>query len=112
MRNRMGLLLSGTLVLASALLVGCEPPKPAEPAVPAEAPGATAPGGTAPASTAQGSGGGVAPIGSGAMGGMTPMTGTENIQGGGSGVGQAAKDQARRAAGAAAGGSISTESTE
>ncbi len=46
------------------------------------------------------------------MGGMTPMTGTENIQGGGSGVGQAAKDQARRAAGAAAGGSISTESTE
>ncbi|CAN1496159.1 hypothetical protein MCEMSE15_00346 [Fimbriimonadaceae bacterium] len=107
MRNRMGLLLSGTLVLASALLVGCEPPKPAEPAVPAEAPGSTA-----PASTAQGSGGGVAPIGSGAMGGMTPMTGTENIQGGGSGVGQAAKDQARRAAGAAAGGSISTESTE
>lgn len=106
MRNRLGLLLSGAVVLGSMSLLGCEPPKPAEPAPPAETTGAPQPG-----STAQG-GGGVAPIGSGAAGGMTPMTGTENIQGGGSGVGQAAKDQARRASGMAGGGSINTESTE
>lgn len=50
---------------------------------------------------------GIAPMaGSGATGGVTPMSGTENIGGTtGGGIGQAAKDQARSAAGAAGAGS-------
>lgn len=39
--------------------------------------------------------GGVAPMTSGAAGGMTPMTGTESVGGGGDGVGQAAKKMAK-----------------
>ena len=51
--------------------------------------------------------GGPAPIGSGAMGGTTPMTGTDSVGGGGGfGVGQAAKDRARSAAGAASSSSL------
>ena len=44
--------------------------------------------------------GGVAPMASGAAGGMTPVSGAESVDGaGGGGVGSAAKEMARRAAG-------------
>lgn len=52
------------------------------------------PSGTAPS---------VAPMATGAAGGATPMANTESVEGSGSGVNQAAKDQARRAAGMAGG---------
>ena len=43
---------------------------------------------------------GVAPMASGAAGGMTPVSGGESVEGaGGGGIGSAAKDMARRAAG-------------
>ena len=42
---------------------------------------------------------GPAPIGSGMAGGMTPMTGTENLQGSGDGTGSVAKGMARNVAG-------------
>lgn len=45
-------------------------------------------------------GGGVAPIASGAATGLTPMAGSESVEGAGmGGIGQSAKDAARRAAG-------------
>jgi hypothetical protein len=45
------------------------------------------------------------PLGSGAAGGLTPMSGTEGVGGGtGGGIGQAAKDQAHRAAGSVGSG--------
>lgn len=51
----------------------------------------------------------MAPIGSGAATGMTPISGTENLGGGtGGGIASAAKNQARNAAGAAGGGSLGT----
>ncbi len=78
-------------LLASALLVGCAP-KAEEPAAATDAPPATA----------QGSG--VAPMTSGAAGGMTPVTGAESVGGAGmGGLGTAAKDQARRTAAAPGG---------
>ena len=70
------LLLTSLLAL---LLVGC---KPAEP----EANAAPTPDANTPAPTAQASGGtGVAPMASGAAGGMTPMSGTDSVQGAGGG---------------------------
>ena len=66
------------------LLAGCAP-KPAATETPL--------GSTAPAS-----GGGVAPMASGAAGGMTPMSGTDSVEGSGSGVGSSAIDAAHRAA--------------
>ncbi len=71
------LLLTSLLAL---LLVGC---KPAEP----EANAAPTPDANAPAPTAQApsGGGGVAPMASGAAGGMTPMSGTDSVQGAGGG---------------------------
>jgi hypothetical protein len=45
---------------------------------------------------------GIAPIGSGAAGGITPVTGSETLEGGMGGIGQAMKDKAR--------GTASTES--
>lgn len=70
------LLLASLLALA---LVGC---KPAEP----EANAAPTPDSNTPAPTAQaGGGGGVAPMASGAAGGMTPMSGTDSVQGAGGG---------------------------
>ncbi|MGE0002743.1 MAG: hypothetical protein AB7F50_09190 [Fimbriimonadaceae bacterium] len=53
-----------------------------------------------------GSGGGIAPMTSGAAGGVTPVTGAESVQGGGSGVNQAAKDKARDVAAGAGSGSL------
>lgn len=50
--------------------------------------------------------GGVAPLASGAVGGVTPMSGAESVGGGGmGGLGSAAKGQAMGAAAAAGGGS-------
>ena len=70
------LLLASLLALA---LVGC---KPAE----SEANAAPTPDSNTPAPTAQaGGGGGVAPMASGAAGGMTPMSGTDSVQGAGGG---------------------------
>ena len=44
--------------------------------------------------------GGVAPMAGGAAGGLTPVSGGESVDGaGGGGIGSAAKDMARRAAG-------------
>lgn len=49
---------------------------------------------------AQGGGsGGVAPMAGMGAGGLTPVSGSESLQGGGSGVGQAAKDRAKQVAG-------------
>lgn len=70
----------------------------------------TAPKSTPPKSTPptkSTAAGGVAPIGSGAAGGLTPMTGSENVEGAGmGGLGNAAKDRARSVAGAAGGSSV------
>ena len=79
---------------ASALLFGCAPKE--EPAT------ATAP----PANA----GSGVTPVAGGAAGGMSPVGGSESVDGAGmGGLGNAAKDQARRAA---AGGSPSVGAGE
>ncbi|MEZ0326294.1 MAG: hypothetical protein ACAH95_10340 [Fimbriimonas sp.] len=49
---------------------------------------------------------GVAPIGSGAVGGLSPVSGSENLGGGtGGGIASAAKDRARGAAAQAGAGS-------
>lgn len=45
----------------------------------------------------QGGGGGVTPMSPG-VGGLSPVTGAESVQGGGSAVGSVAKDRARQAA--------------
>ena len=71
-------------LIAVLLIVGCAP-KPADDATATP----SADGGVAPMAT------------TGAAGGLAPVTGAENVGGGtGGGVGQAAKDMARRAAGA------------
>jgi hypothetical protein len=58
-------------------------------------------------------GGGVGTVTAGATaGGLTPMTGTESMGGGGFGVGQAAKDQARGAASKAGSGSMGSQSED
>lgn len=89
------------LLLVSVFLAACSEPTPetpAENATSTQAPPAT-PGGN---SSVQ--------IQTGGAGGAAPVTGTENLQGGGGyGVGQAAKDQARAAAGSAGSGSLSPE---
>jgi hypothetical protein len=72
------------LLLISALalmVVGCAPKEPAT-SEPATTPAADA---NAPAPTAQASGTAVAPMASGAAGGMTPMSGTDSVQGAGGG---------------------------
>ena len=51
---------------------------------------------TTPTATAQS--GGVAPMTGGAAGGMTPVSGSESVEGAGSGVGSSAIDAAHRAA--------------
>lgn len=95
------------LFLAITLVAGC---KKSDPDMGTPAPTATA------TRVPQGGGnsGGVAPMGSGAAGGLTPMTGTESVEGSGSGVGASAMDAARRAAAASSapagmGGGASTD---
>lgn len=87
-------------VLALGLVSGCGPAEPEgrmeeRPVAGEEQAGAAA---------ATGGGGGVQVTPS-AAGGLAPVTGTESLQGGGSGVGQAAKDMARDVAGSAGSGS-------
>lgn len=94
--NRAKLILLGCLVAAFA--VGCSP---------AEAPTAEKAPET-PAETPQsntGGGGGIQIHGPGGAG-ISPVTGTESLQGGGSGVNSVAKDRAKAAAGAASSGSM------
>jgi len=77
-----------------AIAFGCKKPEEATP--PATAPNPSAV--TAHQAPA-GNGGGIAPIGSGAVGGITPVTGSESVEGAGmGGIGQAAKSQAMKAA--------------
>ncbi|AIE87854.1 hypothetical protein [Fimbriimonas ginsengisoli] len=94
-------LLSLVAVLA---VFGCHKGDP----TPSEA--TTSPATVTKAPAAGGGGGGVAPIGSGVAGGMTPMAGTDSVEGSGmGGIGQAAKDRAKRAA---AGGGAPAGTTE
>ena len=81
------LLLTSLLAL---FLIGCKPTEP-------EANAAPTPDTSAPAPSAQaGAGAGVAPMASGAAGGMTPMSGTDSVQGaGGGGTSMAAKGWAK-----------------
>ncbi len=73
------------ILLIALPIVGCSHPEGTE----------TAP----PAPPVHAGSGGIAPLGSGAATGMTPMGGTESVDGAGmGGVGQSAKDAARRAA--------------
>lgn len=66
--------------LLGVLLVGCKPAEPESNVAPA--PDANTP---APTAQAPAGGGGVAPMASGAAGGMTPMSGTDSVQGAGGG---------------------------
>lgn len=94
------------IALAAVLVIcGCQKPQPSDPAPVTGQP-------TAQQSGTPG-GGGVAPIGSGAAGGLTPVTGAENVGGSGmGGVGSAAKGMAQRAAGAAGSAGVSQPSGE
>jgi hypothetical protein len=83
-------------LLAFTALTGCK--KTGDPADAASTPAPPPPTTTA-AGHGTGGGSGIAPIGSGALGGMTPVTGSESVEGSGmGGLGSAAKDQARKAA--------------
>ena len=66
-------------ILTAGCLIGCKPTAP-------EANAAPTPDASTPAPSAQAGGGaGVAPMASGAAGGMTPMSGTDSVQGAGGG---------------------------
>jgi hypothetical protein len=93
-------------LLATWIVTGCEPKSEAPKgesvtqtsADPSQANVSSSSGQTNP---------GIAPVGSGMAGGVTPVTGAENVQGGGGfGAGAAAKGMANRAAGQAQGGSL------
>lgn len=81
-------------VLAVAM-VGCAPENPAEPVEPQPAPAAE-------------TSAGVTPISPGA-GAVSPVTGSERVQGAGSGLGQSAKNMAREAAAGSSGSAPSAE---
>jgi hypothetical protein len=89
-RGKMRTLLCALIL---ACMIGCKPGDDANAANNAAEPTA----GAAPLETpAGGGGGGVAPIGSGAAAGMTPMAGTESVQGSGGGsTAMAAKELAK-----------------
>lgn len=80
------------LLIALVAVLGCDPKPQAEPAPENPSTGTTAQSPDAGA-------GGVTPMGSMGAGGLTPVAGAESVGGGGSGVGQAAKDKARNVAG-------------
>lgn len=81
-------------LLALVVLVGCTPKTTEEEPVVATDP-------------PQPQSGGVAPMAGGAAGGMSPVSGGESVDGAGmGGIGNAAKDQARRAAAGAGGSSM------
>jgi hypothetical protein len=87
--------------IAGLVLIGCAPSGDAANNAP------TTPDGP-PHTTSEAAGGsGVAPMASGAAGGMTPMSGTDSVQGSGGGsVGAAAKGMAKEKAGLAGGSSL------
>ena len=86
-------------LIASISLVGCQSEPDSKPA-----PGSVT---TIPPSAAAKHRGDLAPIGSGMAGGMTPMSGGQDLGSGtGGGIGQAAKDRARGAAAQAGGGNM------
>lgn len=95
-------------LIAGLLLAGCEPTTGQEAAVPAE-------GATANQPVPETGGSSSVQIHTGGAGGIAPVTGTENLGGGGGGVNQAAKNSARNAADRAGGSSLDqlgSESTE
>jgi len=103
-------------VAAAVILVGCsqsggtteKPNEAMDPPV-EQVPGSTNTGGgeADPSGSTAGNESGVGAVTAGATaGGMTPMTGTDSVGGGGYGVGSAAKEQAREAAGQAGAGSM------
>ena len=81
-----------------AVLLGCQPAEPTKSGTATNEPAQST-----PVTTPSGGGGtSVAPITSGAAGGLTPVTGAESVDGaGGGGIGQVAKDRARSAASSA-----------
>ena len=106
------------IVVLGFCLVGCKPP--VEPTSNNTAPpfglnkSAAGTTGTSAGTTGasengihSGTSGGVAPIASGAAGGMTPMTGTDSVEGAGAGsVGQSAKNLAKDKANKMSSGSL------
>lgn len=88
--------LFAAFALGSVLLAGCD--KKPEPEAPPADPAATA---TPTASGAgQGGGtGGITPMAGVGAGPMTPVSGAESVQGGGSAAGQVMKDKAKNLAG-------------
>ena len=66
--------------IVALTLVGCKPAEPESSVAPAPDANTPAPTAQAPAGS-----GGVAPMASGAAGGMTPMSGTDSVQGAGGG---------------------------
>jgi hypothetical protein len=91
------------LLVLALLLAGCQPPaEAAKPEAPPENPQASQTTTSQPA----GDGGGIRPY-TGTPLPNAPIQGAENVGGaGGGGVGQAAKDRAKRAAGQAGGSSL------
>jgi hypothetical protein len=98
----MKLLVASFTILAVA---GCA--APSEPAKPATPPIAAKKGPTPPVG-----GAGIAPMGTPAVGGLTPVANSDSVEGaGGGGVSQAAKMQARRAAAGAGNGESNSTAT-
>jgi hypothetical protein len=102
------------IVVLGFCLVGCKPP--VEPTSNNTAPpfglnksaaGSSSTTGTSTVTGTTGSNGGVAPMASGAAGGMTPMTGTDSVEGAGAGsLGQSAKNLAKDKANKMSSGSL------
>ncbi len=89
------------LLPLALLLAACQPPADSADTQAPETPPAV---NAEPTASGQGSGG--VQIHTGGAGGAAPVTGTESLGGGGSGVGAAAKSAAKRAAGTASQGSV------
>lgn len=87
------------LLLASALVAGCDPLKSSSDAGKAE-PGTSTAGSGAGTSAETGSQGGITPMAGVGGGPMAPVSGAETVTGsGGGGVGMAAKEKAKGVAG-------------
>lgn len=96
-----------SLFIVCLCLVGCSPGGDANNAPSPDQTNSVSNTPATPTGAPSGQGGGVAPMASGAAGGMTPMSGTESVGGeGGGGVGQAAKQMAKDKAGNMGSGSL------
>lgn len=91
-----------TVVVCGLMLSACQPPEP-EGRIPEPGTESTE---TTPESSAEAGGGGGVSIHGGGAGELAPVTGTESLQGGGGGVGSAAKDAAKGAASSVGSGSL------